>query len=84
MNKILKYSLIGIMLLSLFANMYLLMTIGYVALEYEDEMYYNDLGWCDYSNIQTGVINELIERLRGYDEMYDEIEFVEELDCWEE
>lgn len=82
MNKILKYSLVSIMCISIVANLLLLMTVGYVSLDYEDQIYLSTLEWCEYSNDQSYIINELIIELQYYNEDYSEIQLLEGSDCW--
>ena len=82
MNKILKYSLIIIMCLSLVTNLWLLMIIGYVANEYEDEIYLEGLEWCEYTNDLSYLVNDLIDTLAYYDSNYQDTERLSSSDCW--
>ncbi len=82
MNKGIKNTLIGALCLSILVNLWMLMSIGYVALDYEDQIHYKDLEWCEFSNDQIEVINDLIEVVQYYDEDYLQVEYLEHLDCW--
>ncbi len=83
MNKILKYSLILIMILSLLTNVWLLFAIVVIDSDWEHAYEKNDIGWCEISNDWLDLSNELISQLQYYDEIYNEFDLVEEIDCWE-
>ena len=81
-NKILKYSLIVIFILSLLINLWLLMTIGYISIEYEDSCYLDNLEWCEISNDLSGLVNDLLYQLEYYDDGYYEVERLDIIDCF--
>lgn len=82
MNKILKYSFIIIMLLSLVINFYLLMIIGQISLDSQNEIYLNDIAWCESSNDMVDLVNNLLDELSHHNPDYVNIGRLEDLDCW--
>jgi len=83
MNKILKYSLIIIMILSILSNFFLLYVIVINEVSWEDDYYINNIEWCEFVNDDFNMINDLIIELQYYNDEYKELELLEKIDCWE-
>ena len=83
MNKILKVSLIILMILSILLNFWLIFTVGVITLDYEDEIYLTAVEWCELSNDQVNLINDLIQDLTFYNIEYESVDFLDTYNCWE-
>jgi len=82
MNKYLQASIIILLILSLLLNLLLLFTLGTQITETEDQLLYLDLEWCEISNRQSMLINDLIESLSYYNTEWLEVEQMSIIDCF--
>ncbi len=82
--KIFNIIIYILLVLSIVANLFLLMSFGGLALIYEDELRLNDIQWCEITNGWIGLTNDFIVDLSYYDSDYDESWLIEETDCWGE
>lgn len=74
-------AIIFIVISVLLSFLYALTLIGWVVLEAE----YDDLfqEWCEFSNDETELINDLLYELEYYDKDYSDVERLETIDCFE-
>lgn len=82
MNKILKYSLIIIMCLSLLINVWLLFSIAYIDSDWDNAYMQSSIEWCEANNLWIDLVNDLIIELKYYEDSYNEIEWIDRTDCW--
>ena len=82
MNKILKYSIIVLMILSMVLNLFLLLMIGITDEEWEHSYYLNDVEWCENTNGWISYSNRLLQELQYYEPAYYNITSTDEVNCW--
>ena len=82
MNKILRYTIMVVMCLSLFSNFWLLISLGYNDIDWQYAYEQNDIEWCENTNDWIDHSNDLVIELQYYDSVYYEINITENVDCW--
>lgn len=82
MNKILKYTLIVVMVLSLLINVLSFSSIAYIDSEWQHTFNQKDVEWCEFTNDLMDYSNDLLNNLQEYDEEYLEIDNFNTIECW--
>ncbi len=80
--KTTQYLLIIVLILSIFANVWLFLSLGLNQILWEDDYAQNDIEWCENTNDWIDLTNDLVLELQYYDSIYDNIEYVDQVDCW--
>ena len=67
---------------SIFFNLLLFFSIANLDMEWENE--YNNLNsrWCEVSNDENDLVNDLLDMLGEYDPYFADLERMEQQDCW--
>ena len=58
-------------------------SIALLDLEWQYEYERLDIEWCELSNEHIEIINDLLIELSSYDSDFEDIELIEEVDCYE-
>ena len=70
MDNKLKFSLVFLLILSLIFNLILMFSLSYNNSGWEYYSSQNSIQWCELSNDQSEIINDLIIELQYYDDFY--------------
>ncbi len=82
MIKILRGSLIVVMILSILLNVLLFSSIAYLDSEWEHTYNQKEAEWCEFSNDLIDYGNNLLYNLQEYSSEYTEIGEIISIDCW--
>ncbi len=77
-----QYVLIFVLVLSILANVFLFFALGVNEIDWEYRYNQNHIQWCEIVNDHGILINDLLTELQYYGDTYDDIEYLDQLDCW--
>ncbi len=68
--------------ISFILNLSLLLTIKQVNESWQYSQMLIETEWCEITNVQMEIVNDLLIELQYYDSSYNEIPFMEKTECW--